>query len=96
MGFSFSEVFQYIRLPSVRKFYYNNGGAIVGDSDFLLQNIGVAIAQLKPCLEELCVTNDGGDNCGDEPMSGIVSLTAFEKLHTVVMEAETVKSIVYY
>jgi len=40
--------------PSLKKFYYNHGGAVVGDHDFLPQKIGEAIAQLKPCLEELC------------------------------------------
>ena len=96
LGFNYSSIdgdslIEILRcFPFLKKFYYDHGGSIVGNSDFLPQKVGQAIAHLRPCLEELVVTNDEQDEAyGEEEMRGIGSLAKFEKLHTVVMDTPT-------
>lgn len=75
---------------SLRKFYYDHGGAIVGYSDFLPQKFGEALAHLHHCLEELTVlAHDYDDVHGDEPSRAIGSLAEFKKLRQIAMHAKT-------
>jgi hypothetical protein len=71
--------------PCLKKLSYDHGGSIVGDSDFLPQKVGEAITHLKPCLEELLITNNTQEDVYvEEEMEAMGSLAGFEKLHTVV------------
>ena len=66
--------------PSLRSFSSTDGGAIVGDSDFLPQKFGEAVAHLHHCLKELILLGSDQDVSGEEERQAVESFAEFEKL----------------
>jgi hypothetical protein len=57
-----------------------DGGAIVGDSDFLPQKFGEAVAHLYYYLKELTLLGSDQGVSGEEERQAVGSFAEFEKL----------------
>lgn len=75
--------------PNLKRFSYENGGCMVGNDDFLPQKIGEAIAHVKPCLEELEVTDmERVDVFGDVERLPLGPLIEFKTLKKLITHSE--------
>jgi hypothetical protein len=92
---------RFLRLfPKLTSFHYDQGGWMIGESAFLPQKIGQAIAHLQPCLEKLYLRDIFGEDGQDEgnedeyedengEPGSLGSLAGFERLHTVILQYST-------